>query len=304
MTRAILRVLLPVLVCAPLAAQDGPTSKPQDASAPVSPQLRAVLDADEAKLTPALVALLEERLATNAIYDGQYSDLRQAGAAVVERLGKWITDPPPGVSRLVPFRRACVSALRDTVDEPSAAVKAALQEIADDEFENAQLKQAAVFALAQFGDRERADALIAAAQRKTEGDNAGQQANAWAELADHYYNLRQYDDADAAYARFFAIAEKQPNRVPTATAYYNWACSVARAGKIDRAFEILTKALEVGRQGEQLTKGLLRTDMDIAALRSDPRFPELIAKYFGGAPDKTTEKAEKSEPEKAPASDK
>lgn len=54
---------------------------------------------------------------------------------------------------------------------------------------------------------------------------------------------------------------------------YNLACSYARSGDREKAFEWLKRAVEAGLpQPEQM-----RADEDLATLRSDPRFQELLA---------------------------
>ena len=58
------------------------------------------------------------------------------------------------------------------------------------------------------------------------------------------------------------------------TAHYNLACSCALTGDPDGAFAALDQAVELG-YGDL---DLLRTDADLAALRTDPRFAPLLAR--------------------------
>ncbi|MBI3843749.1 MAG: tetratricopeptide repeat protein [Planctomycetes bacterium] len=59
------------------------------------------------------------------------------------------------------------------------------------------------------------------------------------------------------------------------TAYYNLACGYAKLGKADSAFEKLGKAIDEGF-GDRRT---LEDDSDLASLRADPRFAQLVARF-------------------------
>ena len=55
-------------------------------------------------------------------------------------------------------------------------------------------------------------------------------------------------------------------------AYYNMACAYARLKNIDKAFEMLSKAIDEG----YVVRASLETDTDLAGLRSDNRFKALL----------------------------
>lgn len=76
-----------------------------------------------------------------------------------------------------------------------------------------------------------------------------------------------YRDALTAWER--AVALKAP---PFAA--YNAACAAARAGMKDKALEWLGKSIEAGFTGATAAA----SDDDLAALRGDPRFAELMVK--------------------------
>jgi Flp pilus assembly protein TadD len=57
------------------------------------------------------------------------------------------------------------------------------------------------------------------------------------------------------------------------TIRYNLACSYALLGRVDDALETLSRAIEIGYRDSSH----MRTDEDLAALRSKPRFQELLA---------------------------
>jgi tetratricopeptide (TPR) repeat protein len=81
---------------------------------------------------------------------------------------------------------------------------------------------------------------------------------------------RLYAGEEAKSAALFARALELGYRKPATL--YNLACAEARQGHVDRAFEWLDKAIDAGFDA----KGMLRTDDDLEALRSDPRFRDLI----------------------------
>jgi hypothetical protein len=60
-------------------------------------------------------------------------------------------------------------------------------------------------------------------------------------------------------------------------AYYNMACAHARLGQKDKAFENLDKAIQAGFNNRQL----LTTDDDLASLRDDARYTQLLGRITG-----------------------
>jgi len=67
---------------------------------------------------------------------------------------------------------------------------------------------------------------------------------------------------------------------PKATAYYNAACSYALAGMPDQAFASLQESIDAGLGGQSPAD-----DTDFASLRSDARWPKLLAKYEAAHPE-------------------
>jgi tetratricopeptide (TPR) repeat protein len=60
-----------------------------------------------------------------------------------------------------------------------------------------------------------------------------------------------------------------------ALAHYNLACSFALLKKVDPALRALRKAIELGYHDFRY----LREDRDLAAIRSDPRFRQLLREF-------------------------
>jgi len=70
-----------------------------------------------------------------------------------------------------------------------------------------------------------------------------------------------------------AVDRELARRLPQdATVRYNLGCSLALGGDIDGAFAELARAVELGYGDAEH----LRADEDLAALREDPRFGQLL----------------------------
>jgi tetratricopeptide (TPR) repeat protein len=225
------------------------------------------------------------QIQTRAIYAGQYKALAELGPEIVDKLTTWTLEVPLFVRPGDAFRATSINALRDLVsDEPPATLMKNLKEIARDAFEDPDVQSRAIFALAQFGDRELADKQLKAAEELTKSDSAEKQVEGWSELARIQYELRDYKQAVAAYKGLMAKIEAgsaTPQGLPTL--YYNMACSMALAGMTDEAFQYLEKAVETGKKpGQQpMSLTLFQVDMDIQSLRPDPRFKAFMEKHFG-----------------------
>ncbi|HEX8137262.1 MAG TPA: tetratricopeptide repeat protein [Pyrinomonadaceae bacterium] len=116
---------------------------------------------------------------------------------------------------------------------------------------------------ALFGSQKWADAARAyEAITKSEAANG----RAWYRLGVALHNLGRYAQAVEAYQKALGV-----NQNPVGM--YNLACSYARMGEKEKAFEWLTKALKAGFA----QVALLKTDADLASLRDDARFTELLA---------------------------
>lgn len=130
-------------------------------------------------------------------------------------------------------------------------------------FAQSQPSAAVQEADALFGAQKWAEAAHAyEAITKVEAANG----RAWYRLGVALHNLGRYAQAVEAYQKALGI-----NQTPLGM--YNLACSYARMGDKEKAFEWLTKALRAGFS----QVALLKTDADLAPLRSDPRFSETLA---------------------------
>lgn len=254
----------------------------QDASPPQDPEVQAILAAEGDARTKAIVDYLETRFRSNAIFAGQFASLGALGDEAVDTLTAWAKKTPKQTRLGDRFRLTCVRALRDVVKEPSEALITTLGELADDIIEDTEIRNEAVYALAQFGKRERVEKYLARLRKDAESENVVSRAQANNLLATAHYNLREYEQAVEHYdAVLKAFESGKLGFAGQGVIFYNCACSLALAGNKDRAFQRLEQALEANRKdGGSLDRNLLEKDRDITALRADERFAPLVEKYF------------------------
>lgn len=114
-----------------------------------------------------------------------------------------------------------------------------------------------------FGAKEFAKA-IAAYEALTQRDSAN--ARYWFQIGLAAASLGKYELGASAFARSAAL-------VPNPNAIYNVGAMHARLNHVDSAFAWLTRATRSGFGNP----ALLQSDEDLASIRSDARFPALVA---------------------------
>ena len=251
----------------------------------------ALLRLDErgkAILAGCVVSFIRKKMATNALYAGQYDELKDFEPAVGELLRRWAKTAPKDAPSPAQFRTACLRALRDVVpaEQATDAIRSELRGLigtaqkANDE----PLFLAAACALHQYGDASVFDKLKAEVEKQAAGEDMEKKAAATNTLADLHYQLRKYEDAANYYKTLIDLMEKsgqQPQGITTMI--YNTACSLSLAKKTDDAFQYLEKALQTGATGRALSKVMIDEDHDMDNLRTDPRFAKLMEQFFGKA---------------------
>jgi Tfp pilus assembly protein PilF len=93
----------------------------------------------------------------------------------------------------------------------------------------------------------------------------------YGQLAFTQMNLNRNEDALKSYEKAFE-AGIPPGANTRGLAYYNMACAYARLKQHDKAFEMLSKSIDEGFNNRQT----FETDTDLAPLRADARFQELL----------------------------
>ncbi|MEE9125797.1 MAG: hypothetical protein V3U11_01530 [Planctomycetota bacterium] len=302
-----LPILILALLVVPAPAQDSkPTSTATGAAHKKLTPLQKLMAAAEAERPQALVAFIQDQIASGVVYAGQYSALEKLSWDVKKLLQAWLLKAPGEATNSNQFRVACINALRDLVKDGKASedLLDVVKQVAKDWFENQAVQRHAAFALAQFGDRSLVDASIKKATAETQKEEFNSKLGGWDGLATIHYNLREYDNAVTSYLKLIKLAEEGGVRLRP-TVFYNCGCSLALAGKTDEAFTYVEKALKLDTARE-LTRRSITTDMDIASLRKDERFAVLLEKYRGTkkkAKKKAGKQATDSRPTSKPGKD-
>ena len=276
MYRPLIWLLVSSLITAGLRAQaeaipDGPAD-----------QVKRLLAATEEERPGALVAVIKARMATNVVFAGQYTDLMPASEHLAPLVVTWLDAPPAGISKPDPFRVACINVLRDLITDSTEELRTTLRALAEDDFEAEAVRQNAVFALAQFGDRALIEEQLREATRQTKAKDQRLQFTGWNALANIHYNARAYDAAVEAYKHAAKILEAAGQQQALQTIYYNCACSLALSGHTGTAIDYIEKALKLSaKTGRPFPRQMLDSDMDIVTIRGTDRFKALINRHFG-----------------------
>lgn len=259
-----------------------PTHTEVSADKPMPPE--ALVKAEEAKRPELLAAFVDAKVATQAVFSGQYAELAQLGWDARPLLCGWLNKAPGGIkAERVSFQVACINALRDCVDKPSDELLADLQKLATGAGVPEQVALNAKFALSQFGKPELVDQMLQAALKDTSDTDIGKRVGSWNQLAEIYYNTRRYADAAKAYGQAIrAIESVRPDFPGLPGSYYNCACSYALSGDKEQALKQLTKAIELGKKVRQpIARTMVESDMDLRSLRGTPEFEKLMKEHFG-----------------------
>ncbi|MBK9384065.1 MAG: hypothetical protein IPN34_04505 [Planctomycetes bacterium] len=285
------QLLLPLalLLGAALPARTGRAQDPAPAATPpaavaqdaATSPLEVLKKATPEELPKALRAFVEDQISSNAIFAGQYAELKQVAGCEALIL-EWISRPPTGTSR-TPFRTACVRATRDVVEKASEELLAKLNKIAAASYESGELRQECAYALAQFGQRQLIDARITELEKVAQSEDVMQRGPALQGLAEVRYHLREFSAAAAAHESFLALVESKKLPIQEEaqpTLFYNAACSHALAGDKEKALARVANALEAWKKQGAIPRRLIETDMDLRSLRDDPKFKELLASYL------------------------
>jgi hypothetical protein len=278
--RAILDAQPPVLADLGQQLRD---AQARDAGAPLDAD-RGPYHALRHLVEQAALGFVKRAVDSEMFHAGQYDELRALQPHVGEFFFGLVIDPPDWFHD--DQRPWIVAALRDV--QPGKVDEARLQrlrEIAEDEdSETERLREALVFALAQWGDRELVERRLAAARAgQSAGDVEDRHAALQREAAIRYM-LREYAAAAGAHQRYLRSAEAAGLRI-TPEDYYNAACCLALAGNADAAFAELDRCVDLMQTGRvdaslMLERKLFENDRDLAALRGTPRFAALVERTF------------------------
>ncbi len=280
------RATLELLELGPAALAE--TRRARDAEG--DPSIRAVLDhAAQWLLAEKIKPILKERAETLLTFDGQFEDLKGEGPETTGALLKLFDDQETSLT----IRMAAAHALAD-MNNP--AVLPALRRMDEDPLLAFRLREEARTLMAILGDTSRLEKKIRELEEKAErklkpiGERQGnidlirlielysQTYQENIDLSNLYYRIRKYGKAIECYERAVKILEdlrplqrssSQFNR-EFALTYYNMACSLSLNNEIDRAREMLRKAIKL----DPMHLKNLEKDGDLRKLREAPGYEE------------------------------
>lgn len=185
------------------------------------------------------------------------------------------------------LRTSVVPALRDLFPKgPGDDAQEQLHAIATDtEIQPAALRHALACAFAQWGNR----TLIAprlAELREGAGDRTSVDELYFVRaLAELRYELREYEGAADEWTAYLRGAE-DAGAVPRPIEYYNAACALALAGRVDDSLGALERCAARLRaadldESQRLERSLFDEDPELALVRPLPRFRALVESAFG-----------------------
>jgi tetratricopeptide (TPR) repeat protein len=178
----------------------------------------------------------------------------------VEALTKWIAENPKDALAFQQLGRNLAQLRR--FDEADAAYKNALALGSTDAGIYMGLGQL------RFGQKRYEDAAQFLAKAAELG---ARNSLVYGQLAFSQMNLNRNEEAIKSYEKAFE-AGIPPGAATRGLAYYNMACAYARLKQFDKAFEMLNKTIVEGYTNRQT----FETDTDLAPLRADARFQELL----------------------------
>ncbi|MEC8651598.1 MAG: hypothetical protein VXY92_03475 [Planctomycetota bacterium] len=225
-------------------------------------------------------------------YAGQYGGLASLEPWIGPFLFGLLLDTPEWYP--LTFRVRLVPAIRDLQQQlPDAARVAGITRLVEDEREATDLRRALAAALWQWGRPRHAVEFIRELQLATTEGDGEDRVNATLLLADYFNLLREYRRAAAAHRAAQALARGAGVEL-LPVAWYSAACVHALNGDQERGLEALRRCAEMHAsphldKSRRLERKLFEQDPEIASLRADPSFGELLELAFGERDDEDGE---------------
>lgn len=231
-------------------------------------------------VTHEVLEFLKREHASEWRFAGQFKPLEVLEPVASEQLFRFLLDTPEWYPHT--HRIELVPALRDLQPRaPAGDRQAAVSAIAKNaELEPIALRRALSGLLWQWGDKSCAQQWLNELQAACVEGDAEDRVMAMLELAEFQYSLRDYASSARTHRALQAMAKSA--EVPLKPVdYYSAACVLCLSGKQELAFEQLQHCLELHGSRDtdsshKLSRELFERDPEIAALRADPRFAELL----------------------------
>ena len=244
---------------------------------PATPRSKGV----QALCTQFAIDYVNEQRATYLVYVGQYDLLLRLQPYVGDLFFELLLATPQWYP--LTFRWQLVGPLRDLqVRPPSAERLDGIVKIVEDLDEPEELRRALAAALWQWGTRQYAEAVLQKLKDDIASGDSEDRVNSTLSLADFQVLLRDYKQAANAHRSAQVLAKQ--NRVPLRpVAWYAAACVHALLGDVERGFAALdecTRQLASKDLDEslRLQLSMFADDPELALLRKDARFAEMVAR--------------------------
>ncbi|MCI0341260.1 MAG: hypothetical protein L0216_08935 [Planctomycetales bacterium] len=204
-------------------------------------------------------------------YEGQYRHLLDYGPAIRPIILEVVRKVLTGNDRsLAPLQTHAVQMLGDLNMTEGAAL---LREILTTYQLPPDFRNEVAFIMSRLGDSEEADKILADYRKGLDG-TPQQKANAWTQLGNAYARMNNFRESRDCYLKHIQVlAEAKLPPRPSSIVYYNLACQHAKLGDKDLAIAALQKCMELGYTGLEW----MAMDGDLASLRSDQRFQDMLA---------------------------
>ncbi len=249
----------------------------------------------ESLATHAVVEFVRRQQRAGVRYAGQYAALSKLEPFAGELLFSLLLETPAWFPHT--HRARLVPALRDLFPRaPSEARLVQVATLAKSSIEPEDLVRALDGLSWQWGDKQAAQARIDELKRASAEGDVEERVRVMLDLAELWYDLREYRSAAATHRAVLALAHGS-SVVLRPAHHYASACAHALSGDVEQGIAALQRCAAAQADpgtdaSHRLARALWEKDPEIAVLRSDPRYAKICAEAFGAAP--SPEPAEKA----------
>lgn len=260
-----------------------------------APDRAARRKAIESLATHTVVEFVRRQHRAGVRHAGQYTPLAKLEPFAGELLFSLLLETPAWFPHT--HRVRLVPALRDLFPRaPSEARLVQVAALAKSSIEPEDLVRALDGLSWQWGDKQPAQARIDELKRASAEGDVEERVRVMLDLAELWYDLREYRSAAATHRAVLALANGAAATLKPAH-HYASACAHALSGDVDQGMAALQRCAAAQTDpgtdaSHRLAKTLWDRDPEIALLRSDPRYAKIFAEAFGATA--SPESAEKA----------
>lgn len=231
-----------------------------------------------------VIGFIQNELDRGMVFVGQYDALAKLQPFASELMFELLVRTPNWYP--LTHRTRLVAPLRDLQKRPPSTERLdAIDAVIEDEREPSDLRMALAAMMWQWGKKDAAQDFVRKLQADTAEGDGEDRVEATLRLADYLTLLRDYRAAANAHRTAQVLAEQADVQLRP-VAWYAAACVHALLGEQERAFEALERCARLHASPHldkslRLERELFEEDPEIASLREQPRFAELLRLAFG-----------------------